>query len=54
MKDIIFNGINLSKNFNEKNLNYDFKTIKFEIGILDKKENIYDYSIEFQKNKLIY
>ena len=54
MKDIIFNGINLPKDFNEKNLNYDSNTIKFEIGILDKKENIYDYSIEFQKDKLIY
>lgn len=52
MKDIIFNGINLPKDF--KNLNYDSNTIKFEIGILDKKENIYDYSIEFQKDKLIY
>lgn len=54
LKDIIFNGINLPKDFNEKNLNYDSNTIKFEIGILDKKENIYDYSIEFQKDKLIY
>lgn len=54
LKEIIFNGINLPKDFNEKNLNYDSKTIKFEIGILDKKENIYDYSIEFQKDKLIY
>lgn len=54
VKDIIFNGINLPKDFNEKNLNYDSNTIKFEIGILDKKENIYDYSIEFQKDKLIY
>ena len=52
LKDIIFNGINLPKDF--KNLNYDSNTIKFEIGILDKKENIYDYSIEFQKDKLIY
>lgn len=54
LKEIIFNGINLPKDFNEKNLNYDSNTIKFEIGILDKKENIYDYSIEFQKDKLIY
>lgn len=54
LKDIIFNGINLPKDFNEKNLNYDSNTIKLEIGILDKKENIYDYSIEFQKDKLIY
>lgn len=54
LKDIIFNGINLPKDFNEKNLNYDSNTIKFEIGVLDKKENIYDYSIEFQKDKLIY
>ena len=54
LKDIIFNWINLPKDFNEKNLNYDSNTIKFEIGILDKKENIYDYSIEFQKDKLIY
>lgn len=54
VKEIIFNGINLPKDFNEKNLNYDSNTIKFEIGILDKKENIYDYSIEFQKDKLIY
>ena len=54
LKDIIFNGINLPKDFNEKNLNYDSNTIKFEIGILDKKENIYDYLIEFQKDKLIY
>lgn len=54
VKDIIFNGINLPKDFNEKNLNYDSNTIKFEIGVLDKKENIYDYSIEFQKDKLIY
>ena len=54
LKDIIFNGINLPKDFNEKNLNYDSNTIKFEIGILDKKENIYDYSIEFNKENLIY
>lgn len=54
LKDIIFNGINLPKDFNEKNLNYDSNTIKFEIGILDKKENTYDYSIEFQRDKLIY
>ena len=54
LKEIIFNGINLPKDFNEKNLNYDSNTIKFEIGILDKKENRYDYSIEFQKDKLIY
>lgn len=54
LKEIIFNGINLPKDFNEKNLNYDSNTIKFEIGILDKKENIYDYLIEFQKDKLIY
>lgn len=54
LKDIIFNGINLPKDFNEKNLNYDSNTIKFEIGVLNKKENIYDYSIEFQKDKLIY
>ena len=38
----------------EKNLNYNSNTIKFEIGILDKKENIYDYSIEFNKENLIY
>lgn len=54
LKDIIFNGINLPKDFNEKNLNYDSNTIKFEIGILDKKENTYDYSIEFNKENLIY
>lgn len=54
LKEIIFNGINLPKDFNEKNLNYDSKSIKFEIGILDQKKNVYDYSIEFQKEKLIY
>lgn len=54
LKEIIFNGINLPKDFNEKNLNYDSESIKFEIGILDQKKNVYDYSIEFQKEKLIY
>ena len=54
LKEIIFDGINLPKDFNEKNLNYDSKSIKFEIGILDKKKDIYDYSIEFQKEKLLY
>lgn len=54
LKEIIFNGINLPKDFNEKNLNYDSKSIKFEIGILDQKKDIYDYSIEFQKEKLLY
>lgn len=54
LKDIIFNGINLPKNFNEKNLNYNSSSIKFEIGILNKKENVYDYSIEFNKENLIY
>lgn len=54
LKDIIFNGINLPKDFNQKNLNYDSNSIKFEIGILDENKNIYDYSIEFQKDKLIY
>lgn len=54
LKEIIFNGINLPKDFNEKNLNYNSKSIKFEIGILDKNNNSYDYSIEFQKEKLIY
>ena len=54
LKEIIFNGINLPKDFNEKNLNYDSESIKFEIGILDQKKNVYDYSIEFKKEKLIY
>lgn len=54
LKEIIFNGINLPKDFNEKNLNYDSESIKFEIGILEQKKNVYDYSIEFQKEKLIY
>ena len=54
LKEIIFDGINLPKDFNEKNLNYDSKSIKFEIGILDQKKDIYDYSIEFQKEKLLY
>lgn len=54
LKEIIFNGINLPKDFNKKNLNYDSESIKFEIGILDQKKNVYDYSIEFQKEKLIY
>lgn len=54
LKDIILNGINLPKDFNIKNLNYDSKTIKFEIGILDKKRNKYDYSIELKKENLIY
>ena len=54
LKEIIFDGINLPKDFNEKNLNYDSKSIKFEIGILDKKKDIYDYSIEFKKEKLLY
>lgn len=54
LEEIIFNGINLPKGFNEKNLNYNSKSIKFEIGILDKNNNSYDYSIEFQKEKLIY
>ena len=54
LKEIIFNGINLPKDFNEKNLNYDSESIKFEIGVLDQKKNVYDYSIEFQKEKLIY
>ncbi len=54
LKGIIFDGINLPKDFNEKNLNYDSKSIKFEIGILDQKKDIYDYSIEFQKEKLLY
>ena len=54
LKEIIFNGINLPKDFNEKNLNYDSESIKFEIGILDQKKNVYDYSIEFQKEKLIF
>lgn len=54
LKEIISNGINLPKDFNEKNLNYDSESIKFEIGILDQKKNVYDYSIEFKKEKLIY
>ena len=54
LKEIIFDGINLPKDFNEKNLNYDSKSIKFEMGILDQKKDIYDYSIEFQKEKLLY
>lgn len=54
LKNIIFNGINLPKDFNEKNLNYNSDSIKFEIGILDKKNNIYDYIIEFQKDKILY
>ena len=54
LKEIIFNGINLPKDFNEKNLNYDSESIKFEIGILDQKKNVYDSHIEFQKEKLIY
>lgn len=54
LKEIIFNGINLPKDFNEKNLNYNSDSIKFEIGILDKNMNVYDYSIEFEKDKLIY
>ena len=49
LKEIISNGINLPKDFNEKNLNYDSESIKFEIGILDQKKNVYDYSIEFKK-----
>lgn len=54
LKEIIFNGINLPKDFNENNLNYNSGSIKFEIGILDKNLNVYDYSIEFEKDKLLY
>lgn len=53
LQNIILSGINLPKDFNKKNLNYNSDSIKFEIGISDKKNNIYDYSIKFNRSKVL-
>lgn len=50
---IILNGISLPKDFDEKKLNYSSKSIKFEIGFLDDENNIYDYSLEFNKDNIL-
>lgn len=52
--NIILNGINLPKDFNKKIINFDSNRISFEIGIMDKQENIYEYSFKFDENNVIY
>lgn len=54
VKSIILDGITLPKDFKEKNLNYDSNSIKFEIGVLDKEKNRYEYSIEFSRDRILY
>lgn len=54
LKEIIFNGINLPNDFNDRYLNNNSKSIKFEIGILNKNGKIYDYSVEFNRENLLY
>lgn len=53
LMDIIFNGLNLPKNFDDKKLNYFSKEIEFEIGLSDN-DNLFEYSIKYGKNHLIY
>lgn len=52
--DIISNGINLPKDFDVNRLNYDSKSVALELSIITNSEDIFNYSIEFNQNNIIY
>lgn len=52
--DIISNGINLPKDFDVNRLNYNSKSVALELSIITNSEDIFNYSIEFNQNNIIY